>query len=396
MANDLSAIVNTIFARGLSALRSQAIMARAVNTNWSTETAEQGKTINVPIPAIISAVAVTPSSIAVVPSSLTPTVKPITLDTWQRANFTMTDKEQVQVMDKAGYVPMHMSSAIEALARKINSDLFALYYQVYNAVGVAGTAPFPIGSGNFPTPVGEPADVNKVLNTTKTPLSNRRLVLDPVGYAAAQKHPNIAMWDATGDQGPAIEGSIGRKFGLDWYFDQQAPLHTAGTITTGLAAKASTAVSAGATSFVATTAASTGACALKKGDLISIAGQTQTTFALQADATQASAASDVTLTVLPALDTALAGGEAVTLATGVSATHRVNLGFHRDAFAFANRPVSMNQFSGGNIIRSAADPDTGIALTLEVSRQDKQTVWDFSVLYGVAVIRPEMAVRLVG
>jgi P22 coat protein - gene protein 5 len=394
MANDLTAVAGKIVARGMINLRSQAAMLRAVTIDYQDEVKSEGATIDVPIPVVMTASAVSPGPTPITPSNITAKTKPIALSNWNHASFSMTDKEMGEVVARAGFFPMQAGEAIEALARGINADLFALYYKVYNAVGVAGTAPFPIGSGNFPTPVAEPADLARFINDNKGPLSQRRLVIDTVAYAAAQKHPDLNRFDVTGDMGPKIEGLIGRKYGFDWLFDQQVPRHTAGTITTGLIAKASTVVAVGAKTLVATTAASTGAAALKKGDLIAIAGQTQPTFAIQADATQASASSDVTLTIEPGLDTALAGSEAITR-PALGNTHRVNLGFHRSAFAYVTRPVSSNIFTGGNILINQPDPETGLTLTLEISRQNKQTVWDFSVLYGVGDLRNELAVRLV-
>ncbi len=89
-------------------------------------------------------------------------------------------------------------------------------------------------------------------------------------------------------------------------------VHTAGTITTGLTAKAATVVAIGAVSVVATTAATTGACALLAGDSILFAGDA-TVYQLQADATQAGPSSYVTLSIDPPLAQALAGGEAITV-----------------------------------------------------------------------------------
>lgn len=393
--NDLTAIAGKIVAMGMISLRSQAAMLRTVTVDYKDEVKEQGATIDVPIPVGMTASAVSPGSTPITPQNVTAKTKPIALSNWNHVPFGMTDKEMGEVATRANYFPMQAGEAIEALARGINGDLFALYYKVFNIVGVPGTAPFPIGSANFPTPIGEPADIGAALNVNKAPLSQRRLVLDTVAYAAAQKHPDLNRFDLTNDMGPKIEGLVGRKYGFDWLFDQQVPKHTAGTITTGLIAKASTVVAVGAKSIVATTAASTGACALKKGDIIAIAGQTQATFAVQADATQASASSDVTITIEPGLDTALAGSEAITRPAGGN-THRVNLGFHRSAFAYVTRPVSNNVFTGGNIIINQPDPETGLTLTLEISRQNKQTVWDFSVLYGVGDLRNELAVRLAG
>ena len=42
------------------------------------------------------------------------------------------------------------------------------------------------------------------------------------------------------------------------------------------------------------------------------------------------------------------------------------------------------------------DPQTGITLRLEVSRQYKQVVWEFDLLWGSKLIRPELATRIAG
>lgn len=396
MPNNLLAIGGKIVAVGLMALRSQAAMLRAVSIDYQDEAKKEGDTIDVPIPMDFGAAdVVSPGPTPITPAAVTLITKPITLNKWIHKAFSMTDKEEAEVVKRANWMPMQAGAAIESLVTAINADLFALYFKVFRAVGVAGTTPFPIGSANFPTPIAEPADAGALLNDAKAPNSMRRMMLDTKAYAAAQKHPDLSQFERTGDQLVKVEGYVGRKYGYDWFYDQQVPKHTAGTITTGLIAKASTVVAVGAKSLVATTAASTGAAALKKGDLFAIAGQTNPYFTLTADATQAAAASDVTLAFEPGLDVALAGSEAITR-PAIGNTHRVNLAFHRSAFAFVTRPLAGSAFAGGNLIIPATDPETGVTLTLEISRQNKQVVWDFSILYGVGDIRNDLAVRLVG
>jgi hypothetical protein len=71
---------------------------------------------------------------------------------------------------------------------------------------------------------------------------------------------------------------------------------------------------------------------------------------------------------------------------------------HRDAVALAMRPLSKNGLvlGAGSHLMAVSDPETGLSLRLEVSRQYKQTVWEFDVLWGVAVVRPELGIRLYG
>ena len=59
------------------------------------------------------------------------------------------------------------------------------------------------------------------------------------------------------------------------------------------------------------------------------------------------------------------------------------------------RPLSSDTADGARIM-SLTDPVTGLSLRLEVSRQHKQTAWEFDVLFGVQTVRPEFAVRLAG
>ena len=85
-------------------------------------------------------------------------------------------------------------------------------------------------------------------------------------------------------------------------------------------------------------------------------------------------------------------GEAIT----VKGSHVMNIGFNRYAFALAVRPIAMDVFQGGNQIQQFTDPVSGISLTLEISRQNNQTAFDLKILYGCALIRPELACRLAG
>ena len=82
----------------------------------------------------------------------------------------------------------------------------------------------------------------------------------------------------------------------------------------------------------------------------------------------------------------------------IAEDHVVNLAFHRDAFALAMRLLTAGtlDLSLGNQIVSMTDETTGLLLRLEVSRQYKQTVWEFDVLWGTKLVRPELACRIAG
>lgn len=383
MANVFTAIIPKIIAMGLMTLRETCLMPMLVSSNYDDEVKKIGDTIDFPVPQIQIAGDVVPAATPPTPASKTPTTVQLQLNKWKQTDFHLTDK-QLGEIDTNKFRGMQIQEAARALANKVNVDILAEYKSVYGYVGTAGTTPFASNTAAA-------TDSRKVLARQLCPKSNRKGILNADAEANALSLAAFQDADKAGTDLTKKEGEIGRKFGFDWFMEDAAPTHTAGSITTGLIAKASTAVAAGLKSFLATTAASTGACALVVGDVIAIAGHT-TTYVVTAVATQASAASDVIVAVEPALERALAGSEAIT----VKASHVVNMVFHPNAFAFANRRVDGEMFKGGNEFGQITDPLTGITLALEVSRQYKQTVWEFSILYGTKCIRPEFACRIAG
>jgi hypothetical protein len=386
ITNTLTAIMPKILARALMVLRERAIMPRIVNGDYSIEAAQKGSTIDVPVPTAKTASNVTTGETPPVPSNTATSTVQITLENWQKVNFALSDKDLQYIDANAAFLPMELGEAARALANAINATIFAEYKGVYGYCGDSSLHPFA-------TTVTDATDSRKVLNQQLAPLDSRRGVVNYTAEAnmlalAAFSDAEKVMSNIT-----KIEGEIGRKFGIDWVADDAVPTHTAGTITTGLIAKAAQAIAVGAKTCNVTTAAATGAVALLVGDIIEFAGDSQT-YTVTAACTQASAASDAVLTFEPGKVVVGAGSEAIT----VKDSHVVNLIFHRDAFAFAMRPLVQTtlDLQLGNQILALTDPVTGLALRLEVSRQYKQTMWELDALWGAKLVRPALACRLAG
>jgi hypothetical protein len=384
MANTLSAVMPKILARGLMALREQAVMPRLVNADYSAEAAKRGDTIDVPLPSAITAGDVTPSTTPPVPTSLAANMTQIQLNNWKRAGFHLTDREVLEIEADETFVPMQMSEAIRALANAVNESVHAEYRGVYGAVGTAGGTPFAAD-------VSDATAARKLLNKQLAPRADRRGVLDFDAEANALALPQFSDAEKVGSATVKIDGEIGRKFGIDWYADDGVPTHTAGTA----ADSGSFAITAGAVGSVgdptATLTSDVGAPTLVEGDVISFAGHDQT-YVVSTGVGLSTGNTVVNLS--PALKAAVSNGTAGT----VQRSHVVNLAFHRDAFALAMRPLAagLAELSLGNQILAMTDAQTGLSLRLEVSRQYKQTVWEFDVLWGVKLVRPELAVRIVG
>src|SRR6185437_12218194 len=227
----------------------------------------------------------------------------------------------------------------------------------------------------------------------RAPLTDRRMVLDVNAEANALALPQLTTFQNVGTATAVIEGTIGRKLGFDWAMDQQIPTQA----TTALSAGAATVNGVQAVGVGSTDGGRTGTLSIAKatnasnliaGDIFTIAGSAQTYTVLTAVTL---AVGNTTVSIAPALQKATAGGEVITL----NAAHVVNLAFHRDAFAFVSRPLQKTSANTLEMI-SVPDPVSGVTLRLEVTRQNKQTFFDFDVLYGAACVRPELACRVAG
>lgn len=382
-SNTLTEVIPKLLAQGLLAIRQMAILPRYVNRGFEAIAGEKGSSIDVPIPSAIVAQQVSPSYVPPDDAGTVPTKTSVLLDQWWEAPFFLTDKDMLEVMN--GTIPMQASEAIKSLANKVDALLIAKALALFwHYVGTAGTTPFA-------TDVSEFLLGDAILNDALAPPEDRYMAISSRAKANAMGLRAFQDTSWRGDTRGILKNEIGEKLGAFWFMDQNLTRTTAGTITTGLIAKAATAVSAGATTFTATTAASTGAAALLAGDRIAIAGHTQT-YVLTANATQASAATDVVLAFQPGLEAALVGSEAIT----VKASHRNNLLFHRDALALASRPFAGADPMGLGTFQSAVDPISGLALRLEVTRQHKRTRWSYDILCGVASPRPQWGVIVAG
>jgi hypothetical protein len=380
MANVLSAVMPKILAQGLMALRQQAVGIGLVNSNWGPDVAKKGDTINVPLPSAIAATNVTAANTPPATPVIAPTSVAIALNQWVEAPMYLTDKDLGEI-DAGGVINMQVSEAVKALANRVTSDLYAEYKNVYGYVGTAGTTPFGAG-----VEVASATNVRKTLNRQLAPMSDRRLILDPDAEAVALglRAFQDSAWRSDSDG--IKNGMIGRKLGFDVFMDQLVPTHTSPALSAG-ALTVNGEHLAGVTTV--SLAKATNAGALLHGDIITFAGLSQT-FTVTAAATLI--VGNTAVSISPALPATVAGGTVVTKV----GTHVVNLGFHRDAFALAIRPLEAPGDGLGNLIQSAVDPQTGLALRLEISREHKRTRYSFDILYGVKLVRPELACRLAG
>jgi len=382
MANALiEAVGPRLVAQAGMVLRKNCVMPRLVNSDYSPSPEMKGATVNVPIPSAVSVEDVIPGPTSTQAPDTSLKSVPINLNQWKMARFYLTDKD-LQEVAASSVVPMQLQEAAKSLADFVNEYILGLYVKAYGFVGVPGTTPFA-------TDHSEIVDAGRVLTTQLAWKRDRRFVFDEFTEANALKLPAFSNVSFTGDATAINEGRIIHKLGFDWEAMQGVQTHVKGTIAATGALTVNGAHLAGATVVsLAAGVAQTGT--LVPGDIITFAGDTQT-YVVSVGNTWAGS-DNQSVTINPGLKVAPAGGEAVT----VKETHTANIAFHRDAIAFANRPLSDNIDGMGNLIEPGFDPVSGIQYRMEVTRQNKQTEFALDILFGAEMVRPELACRVAG
>jgi len=390
MANSLSVLVPKILARGLMALRENAVTIGLVNQGYSLQAQQKGNAITIPKSVSQTAAAVTPAVTPPANSDKTPTSTTLTLDKWYETHFHLNDQELTQIDADANYVPLQTSEAIRALVNQADSDLLGLYTNVYGAAGTAGTTPFASDASPWTGAAGG----RQLLNEQLAPMGMKRIILDPAAEANAMDRQNFQAANWRGDGGQAfVNGEIGTALGANWYMNQNVPTHTGGTLTNGsgkLAKVNDASYTVGETTVDIDDTSLSGTVVV--GDIFTVAGDSQQ-YVVTANATAATNAI-AGMAFLPASKVAWADNAVITFV----ADHTVNLAFHPDAFAFASAPlaevVDPSQF--GVVQSVMRDPISGLVVRLRVTMEHYQLTWRFDTLYGVACPRPEYAARLLG
>jgi len=379
VSNTITNVMPKILAQGVMALRQNAVFAQLVNRDLQTEAQKKGNVVNIPIPSAIAARAVTPGVTFASNVDSSPTVALVTLDQWYEAPMNLSDNDFVSADPM--FIGMQASEAIKSLANNVDGYIWGKHVGFFAYAGTPGTAPF---NGSLTVA----ATTRKLLGQNLAPLDARRAVVDPSAEANLILNQEVLQFQMRGDTQGIIEGTIGRKLGFDWYMNQNISTYTPGTgWVTGFAVSTTTGVAGTSTLHVLNATASG---SIKIGDVFTL-GSDSKQYVVIANTT-VSATVGVDLTIYPALSAAASLG--TTLAV-VASAYTANVAFHRDAWAFASRPLT-GAFQAGNVFQAPTDPVSGIALRLELSRQYRQETLAFDILYGANVTRPELGCKILG
>ncbi len=194
----------------LAHLRSAVVLAKLVNKDYSSQVANQGNQVNVPVPVNLTAqdIPYTTGENAINLQTV-----PVRLDRWKGVPIRVTDLALAQSRPD---VLAHLTRAAAiALAEAIERDLFALYTAAGSSVGTPGTAVTP----------AVVVEARQKLVENKVPASERKfLVLSPKDYAALLTAPNVAYALNYGGADAIRQGQVPTIYGLEVYESQLVPV----------------------------------------------------------------------------------------------------------------------------------------------------------------------------
>lgn len=193
----------------LMVLRNNAVMANLVHRDFSNEFAGVGDTITVRKPATFEAKEYNPTN-GIQKQDATESSVTVKMDKLLDVSFAVTSKQMS--LDISDFSDQLLVPAMQAFADKIDAYLLGLAADITNGVSYAS------GTDSIRDKV---VDARKFLTNNAVPLTDRRFVFGGDIEADLLKTDLFISAEKIGDNGTALrEASLGRKFGLDFYTDQ--------------------------------------------------------------------------------------------------------------------------------------------------------------------------------
>jgi len=307
----------------------------------------------------------------------------ISLDQWKEVKFSLTDKELAYTGERI--INDHIRPAAYALADNIDQALASLYKYVPWYYDLSGT---PV--------VGDVTGPRQVLFDIAAPVHdevNMHYMMNGALSHSLMGLSAFSQYQGAGDAGVETQrrGTLGMKYGMECFANQNTPSHTPGTCADAAGAIDNAAgYSKGATTIHIDGVTDGGT--VKEGDSFVIAGNTQR-YVITADATFTDGESDIN--IYPALAADVADNAVVTISID---SHVSNLVFHKNFAALAMAPLSEMGNELGAKIATITDPVTGLSIRsrLFYDGDNSAVKVALDILYGFQILDGNLACRARG
>lgn len=364
MANTF--ITPTIVAReALISLENNLVFANLVHRAYSGEFQKVGDTIKIRKPATFTAEAWNGTTVTT--QSVTQSSVNVVLDTVYDVTFEVTAKQLT--MDVVSFREEIIDPAMRAIAQGVDAKIAGLFVDIAGHQVVTDT---PV--------VSDIAKLRTQLNIQKVPMEGRNCVLHPVTEASYLVLDAFLHAEKRGDTQAVKEASMGRVLGMDFYMDQNIKTHTSLVVDT--AGNWGTADTAGVT--VTTMIGLANSEEIAVGDVFKVVGSDKG-YRVTTAGTIASTA--VACNFEPATDKAIGGAAVVTFMK----THKANLAFHKNAFAFVTAPLSP-PLSGS--FGQESYKGLSARVVYDYNMDTKTNKCSIDLLCGVKTLDPNLAARL--
>jgi hypothetical protein len=372
MANTF--ITPSIIAReALMVLRNNCVMANLIHRDYKEEFVEgKGTTVTIRKPPKFIANEFD-RAVGIVIQDVVEGSTSVSLDTILDTSFEVTAEQLT--LSISDFSEQLIVPAMQAFAQAIDTKILGLYKDI----------PYYTGAANAELDsVAKIIDNRKAMNDKAVPPTDRRFVLGTMAESKLLQLELFTSAEKVGDNGTALrEASIGRKLGFDFFMDQNTPKHIAGV-------PGGTPTATGALGATQITVASGGAAGTyKKGDLISIATLNGTQFVVTADCTLNGSGAG-TLNIYPGLPSAV-----TTQAITLIGTHVNNMVFHKNAFAFVNRPLALPQGVAKEQKAIVSFEGFGLRVVFGYDISKKKDICSIDTICGFKTLYPELAVRAI-
>ncbi|OYV48244.1 MAG: P22 coat - protein 5 family protein [Burkholderiales bacterium 21-58-4] len=382
MANTLTSLVPDIYESLDVVSRELAGFIPSVTLDAQAERAALNQSIRVPITPAAAAENVTPGQLPPDDGDQIVGNNPLSITNSMMVPFRWSGEEQKGVNTGPGYKNIRRNQIAQAIRTLVNTIEITV---AGTAVG-ASRAEGVVSADPFATSLGDTAQLRKILSDNGAPLSDLQCVFNTTAGANMRSLTQLTNVNQAGDDSLLRQGVLQNIHGFDCRESAGVLSFVAGSVTGAVTGSAA----AGATSVTLTTPAGA-AVAIKAGDAVTFAGDTNQYIAAAAATIGASTTGTLTLAA-PGLRTTISSAAITVIGSG---TH--NLGFSRSAIVLATRTPALPE--EGDMAEDRmliTDPRTGLTFEFSMYLQYRRVRYEVAAAWGAANIKPEHTVVLLG
>lgn len=385
-ANNFSTLVTSVQANLDTVLREQIGFIPAVWMNAEASQAAVGQTIQYPIVPEMTAEDAT-ADCCDFPCADGDAwgVGSMVIDHNRRVNFCWTGEEDKAINNSYNYNAENMRNQIiqQAIRTLVNEIEVSIAQTAFNAAQVYT----PVNGGVL---FNQQSDnlkdftlIRKALIDANTPDNDLQMVLNTLSGANIRNLYNLTRANEANDDGMLRRGRILEVMNFDIHESKFASTGTAGGNTAGTGT--GYLVNGAATAGARTVTLDTGTGTILAGNRVTFAGNTGTY-------TVVSYAGNVLTLAQP-----LTGNVADNAAMTIGASYGAQLAFNRRAIVLAARAPAIQGGRDRATNRAyITDPYSGMTFMLSEYPGYRANSWELSIVWGVKMVKPEMAVLIPG